>query len=71
MDELKPCPFCGSKAIVMELKQSVSPRFYVGCANKKGGCIAAWKYVFGKFYPTKSDAAFAWNRRERDGKAEA
>ena len=67
MDKLKPCPFCGSMAHVMQLKQSVSPRFYVVCANKIGGCIAAEKYIFGKFYPTKSDAAFAWNRRAQDG----
>lgn len=63
---LKPCPFCGSNALVMQLKQSVSQRFYVVCANKRSGCIASEKYIFGKFYPTKSEAAFEWNRRAND-----
>lgn len=65
--KLKPCPFCGCGALVMQLKQSVSPRYYVVCSHKASGCIASEKYIFGRFYPTRRDAIDAWNRRADDG----
>lgn len=47
---LKPCPFCGSKAI------QVRPhtRFWIVCEN----CLAEIAT-----YATKEDAIEAWNRR--------
>lgn len=66
MTELKPCPFCGSIAHVMQLKQSASPRYYVACGNGKDECIASAKYIFGRFYVNKRDATDAWNRRASD-----
>lgn len=67
MTELKPCPFCGHNAHVMQLKQSVSARYYVVCGNNAGQCIASEHYVFGRFFTAKQDAVNAWNRRTDDG----
>lgn len=64
--ELKPCPFCGHMAHIMQLKQSVTARYYVGCGNKY--CIASEHNVFGKFYVNKRDVIDAWNRRASDEK---
>lgn len=65
--ELKPCPFCGSMAGVKRLKQSVSARYYVGCFNGRGRCIASEHNYFGHFYVNRDDAVNAWNRRANDG----
>lgn len=67
MIELKPCPFCGHCALVMQLKQSVSRRYYVACGNKAERCIASGHWVFGNFYATKREAMEAWNRRADNG----
>lgn len=67
MIELKPCPFCGGYALVMQLKQSASPRYFVACGNKAGRCIASGHWVFGNFYATKGEAMEAWNRRAENG----
>lgn len=63
MEKLKPCPFCGRTAHVMELKSSTKPRYYVGCANSRYNCIASSHWVFGMFYNDKQEAINAWNRR--------
>ena len=63
---LKPCPFCGSQAIVQEMKKSVTPRYYIACVNARDQCIASESYVFGKKYYSVSDAREAWNRRAGD-----
>jgi len=63
MNELKPCPFCGNVAHISSLKQSATPRYYVVCSNSKGRCIASESYVFGRKYPNREDAIYAWNRR--------
>lgn len=58
--ELKPCPFCGSKARI------VSAGFechYVRCSNTKDcGCKFEW-------FDTEAEAVAAWNRREKDNEA--
>ena len=66
MAELKPCPFCGHNAHVMQLKGSVPARYYAGCGNRAGRCIASDHYVFGRFFVNKQDAIDAWNRRAGD-----
>lgn len=60
---LRNCPFCGNCALVMQLKQSVSPRYFVACGNRAERCIASAHWMFGDFYATKEEAAEAWNRR--------
>jgi len=62
--DLKPCPFCGSRAHVAQLKQKAVDRFFVKCANSL--CIASEHWIFGRFYFRMEDAAKAWNRRAND-----
>ena len=59
MERLKPCPFCGGKARMVE---SVLPGFYVACSNvfKCGGRQEQ--------FDTEAEAIEAWNRRNEDGK---
>jgi hypothetical protein len=57
MDNLKPCPFCGSAAKMMKH----SPReFWVECS--KAGCEAG----SGGVYRTSQAAAEWWNRRQTE-----
>lgn len=58
MDELKPCPFCGSKEVRMRF-DSVIESYYVTC--KKCGAEVS------QFYGLKDEAVEAWNRRANDG----
>lgn len=68
MDELKPCPFCGSKAELKRWWTGLGISRYtnrVQCTNKKCRCNSGdWKI--------KPKAIAAWNRRyvsdEDDGK---
>lgn len=58
MIELKPCPFCGNSAFVVEYDYTVDngyiPLYVVEC----NGCHAT---TFE--YDTEEEAAAAWNRR--------
>ena len=57
-DELKPCPFCGGKAIIIYWDGSKT--YSVGCVNTfvcHGGTHTS------KAYRTEQEAAQAWNRR--------
>lgn len=36
MNELKPCPFCGSEARIREL-ESATNKYSISCAEKIGG----------------------------------
>jgi hypothetical protein len=56
MNELKSCPFCGSRATLHERTDG----FYVDCAMKRGFCSvmpSTW------VYKTEEEAINAWNRR--------
>lgn len=55
--KLKPCPFCGGKAVLEEQDMHVLP-FLVKCGNDKCLVYAA---TYNKF--TKKEAIEAWNRR--------
>lgn len=55
MSELKPCPFCGGEAEIMEY----SDRFQCGCKDED--CIA-WVEEM-PVYLTRSGAIKDWNRR--------
>lgn len=54
--ELKPCPFCGGKAILK--KNRYSSGYYVTCLSHKCSMIVATCQR-----ETKEEAAEAWNRR--------
>lgn len=53
MEELKPCPFCGRKAEMVDCE--IHPRWYVRCAH----CGVEQSYL----YASKASARDAWNRR--------
>lgn len=55
--ELKPCPFCGGKAILIELEYSKAK--FAKCENH---CCEQ-----SLIYQTKAEAIEAWNRRVNDG----
>lgn len=55
VEELKPCPFCGGEAEIMEY----SDRFQCGC---KDGCCIAWVEEM-PVYLTRSGAIKDWNTR--------
>lgn len=58
MSELKPCPFCGHKAILEDL--DCNPRFFVKCSNRYCGVEQA------PLYMSKASAIKAWNRRKKN-----
>lgn len=71
MDELKPCPFCGCKAITdSEQRHSgTKDKFYfVGCSAYD--CIASL-HSMNHYFVTEEEAAKAWNRRANDGRKAA
>lgn len=59
MDDLKPCPFCGGKAILVE---SIHAQvFKVECMNTSCYCFNT-----STIFSNKTNAIEAWNRRTND-----
>lgn len=58
MEELKPCPFCGSEHVVCTKPTT----WQVWCTDCK--CIGPWK-------TERKDAIAAWNKRAQKAKAAA
>lgn len=56
IEKLKPCPFCGSKSVTLEKRNS---GYQVRCWY----CGARGKYVVAKSIINKKEAIDAWNRR--------
>jgi len=60
MSEIKPCPFCGSKFVILQNDYSVINQIrmvYMACVNCKS---------YGPDKPTKEAALQAWNQRPYD-----
>lgn len=58
-EELKPCPFCGSKNIVVRKYTAVAGvHYYVQCDSANGGCGAEFESRV-----SRKDAIKAWNKR--------
>jgi len=55
MNELKPCPFCGSEAYIGQ--SGMSLYWTVSCENHE--CRCGWKNRF----ETREDAVKLWNER--------
>jgi len=64
MPELKPCPFCGSGAIICG---GEGDNYYVTCKNKTCFCSLGEQYYPGDIpahiFGDKESAAYNWNRR--------
>ena len=69
MNELKPCPFCGGKAVLRAVKDG-NPwdYFKVGCDEMRGYCRG--NINGSPLYPSEDSAVEWWNKRkdgENDG----
>lgn len=66
MTELKPCPFCGSEAVIIRGfslgRYMYRLKYYVVCSPAFGCGGRTFNF------DTEQDAVEAWNRRADDGK---
>lgn len=64
MAELKPCPFCGCKAIMetFQVAREKSPRYRVRCTGKDCRISLDWDWW------SEAEAREVWNRRTIDEK---
>lgn len=71
MAELKPCPFCGGKAIIRYCENGDRYRSNIYYPSKRGAVICEKCRVETHVYSRASKAVNAWNRRvgEKDGNA--
>lgn len=60
MTKLKPCPFCGGEAEIVDL-ECYGARYYVKCTN---GCVEQ-----SGLYGEKAKAINLWNKREDENEA--
>lgn len=60
MSNLKPCPFCGGPAHVVEVANGGMVVAYSVSCDNIGGCIAGEPM---RYYATEAEAIEAWNRR--------
>lgn len=75
MDYLKPCPFCGSKSLMVinrsSLDDNKKPNEYNGNWTiihevEDGSCILSGSYASQRIYRIKRDAIEAWNKRANE-----
>ena len=66
MEELKPCPFCGSEKVKLIRPQVISGEYVYGvtCVN----CEIGINRNGFMFFSDWKEATAAWNRRVDDGK---
>ena len=62
MDKLRPCPFCGGKAVMIS-EPITHDRFLVACKNRGDMCKCE---PCTNWFATREEAAEAWNRRVND-----
>ena len=58
-EELKPCPFCGSKSEFMDKKEPSVDAYDVRCTN-----FECYLYHGADWFLSKDVVRDAWNRRE-------
>ena len=69
-EELKPCPFCGSAAILVENKNpplhrpSRNGAYHVACYNCD--VMMGYDVDYGGQFDSKEEAITAWNQRVSD-----
>ena len=64
MPDLKPCPFCGGRACMVESR--VSSKAGVPEPARYGVCCGECRNGTWKWYGNEAEAAAAWNRRACD-----
>lgn len=71
-DKLKPCPFCGGKARIMQLDLNpdsiLNKKWIIGCDGIYGSICPGYMYKCAPFYISMESAIRMWNNR--DGKKE-
>ena len=63
LNNIKPCPFCGGKGMLIDLNNSYCYYFtpyFVQCKNGPEVCL---KFPITDDYQTKNEAIEAWNNR--------
>ena len=72
MDELKPCPFCGSPGELRIIESVIGKRTVLRCTNEY--CYLGQPNAFTSWHNGDSEEhaelrlTTAWNRRAEDGK---
>ena len=66
MTELKPCPFCGGKAVLRHNYRGILQYSFIQCENYECG-ICGKEYAIGAAYSADDFAIEFWNRRANDG----
>lgn len=65
MEPLKPCPFCGSEAILEEVEAGIgrtdAVSFTVGCNSKEEESCMGYQSL--QTFAMRGDAVKAWNKR--------
>ena len=62
--DLKPCPFCGRPAEIVEKETWGERLYFVGChIDQRDVCIAVSSGFGARPFDSVRDAAAAWNRR--------
>ena len=57
--DLKPCPFCGCKAVIEDISTEDERYYMIQCKNEECGASAC----FGDHSTTKKGTTDAWNKR--------
>ena len=64
---LKPCPFCGGEAMVMQLELNHNKEWIIGCDGINGSLCPGDIYKLSPFYTSRELAVKMWNNRDGKG----
>lgn len=67
MEELKPCPFCGGKAYIVEVESHTHMIGSAMISYNGGAFVECSDCTCAISADTKAEAIEAWNRRAKNG----